>query len=361
MLSKKEFNRRELRGLAIVAKGGMIKQLDEGAYLVRSSDLERWYEVSWDGKTWGCECADFLKLRGPCKHVYAVLFLNRLPFMLMANFQANEIRCPRCNSDRIVRKGLVHNKAFAAQRYMCKKCLHKFTDNAESKGLKGNPLAVIVAADLYFKGVSLRMIEDHLNRIYSLKVSYPTIHRWVRRFIESMKTMEKEHILEIGGTWHIDETEVKIASKRYYLWNVLDEESRILLASVITYGRSSEEAEIVLKKALKAARTYPRKIVTDGLASYQAAVRNVFGCRTKHIFKARFTDPQNNNLVERINGTLKERIRNFRRLDNVTSSSQLFEGLRLYYNYLRPHSALGGLNPAAKRTNLKTDSRIFAP
>jgi len=260
----------------------------------------------------------------------------------------------------MVRKGLVHNKAFAAQRYMCKKCLHKFTDNAESKGLKGNPLAVIVAADLYFKGVSLRMIEDHLNRIYSLKVSYPTIHRWVRRFIESMKTMEKEHILEIGGTWHIDETEVKIANKRYYLWNVLDEESRILLASVITYGRSSEEAEIVLKKALKAARTYPRKIVTDGLASYQAAVRNVFGCRTKHIFKARFTDPQNNNLVERINGTLKERIRNFRRLDNVTSSSQLFEGLRLYYNYLRPHSALGGLNPAAKRTNLKTDSRIFA-
>jgi len=346
MVGKKEFNRRELRGLAIVAKGGMIKKRDENGYLVKSSDLAHYYRVSWNGKGWGCECNDYAKRGQACKHVYAVLFLNRLPWILMANFQADEVKCPRCNSDRIIRKGLIHNKGFAAQRYMCKECKHKFSDRSESKGLKGNPLAVVVATDLFFKGLSLRMIEDHLNRIYSLDVSYPTIYRWIRRSIELMKGLEKEHILSVGRTWHVDDTEVKIAGKRYYLWNALDGRTRILLASVITYGRCTEDAEKVIREALRNARTEPEEIITDGLKSYQVAIRNVFGNQVKHIFKTKFTDPKNNNVIERLNETLKARIKGFRNLSSESSASELLEGLRLYYNFIRPHSKFGNSSPA---------------
>ena len=121
-MKQREFNRRELRGLAIVAKGGMIKKLSEKAYLVSSSEFSRWYKVSWNGEGWICECDDFTKRKKPCKHVYAVLFLNRLPFILIANHQTKSIRCPKCNSDRIIRKGFVHGKNFSSQRYMCKDC-----------------------------------------------------------------------------------------------------------------------------------------------------------------------------------------------------------------------------------------------
>ena len=344
-MTKKEFSQRELRGLAIVARGNMVKRTDENTYLVRSSELEKWYKVFWNGKGWICECKDHEKRVQSCKHVYAVLFLSRLPYILMANFQAKEPTCPKCNSNRIIRKGLIHNKEFAAQRYMCKKCKHKFSDKGESKGLKGNPLAVTAAADLYFKGLSLRMIEDHLNRIYALNVSYPTIHRWIRRVIKNMKAMEKEHGLSVGKRWHIDETEIKIAGEPHYLWNVLDAETRILLASNVTYGRSSKDAEMIIREALKNAKTPPKEIVTDGLKSYNVAMKNDFGCQINHISKPRFTDPKNNNIVERLNGTLKTRIKGFRRLDNLSSSAQLFEGLRLYYNSMRPHSALGGKTP----------------
>lgn len=357
MVVRKEFNRRELRGLAIVAKGGMIRKLNEGIYVVRSSDLERWYKVAWNGKGWNCECRDHTKRDLPCKHIYAVLFLSRLPFMLMANFQANKVSCPKCSSDRVIRKGLIHNKVFTAQRYMCKVCRHRFIDKGQSKGLKGNPLAVVVAADLYFKGLSLRMIEDHLKRIYSLNVSYPTIHRWIRRFIKLLKSLEKELILSIGGTWHIDETVVKIAGKTHYLWNVLDGKTKILLASLLTCGRSSDEAEKAIKEALRIARIQPNEIVTDGLKSYQTAVKNVFNGEVSHVFKARFTDPKNNNVIERLNETLKTRIKGFRTLSNKSSASQLFEGLRLYYNFIRPHSALGGLSPVDNQTSLKKGSR----
>lgn len=330
-----------------MAKGGMVKRTDDNTYLVKSSDLLRSYKVFWSGKGWTCECKDFAERSQPCKHVYAVLFVNRLPFIAMANFQDNGVSCPKCKSDRFIRKGLAHNKGFAAQRYLCKECHHRFSDNEVGQGLKGNPFAVAAAADLYFKGLSLRMIEDHMKRIYSLNVSYPTVHRWVKRFIVFMKTLENGQTLKTGNKWHIDETQLKIAGKRHYLWNVLDGETRILLASVITFGRSDEDAEVVIREAMKKAATVPKEIVTDGLKSYQTAVKNVFGMQVDHVFKARFTDPKNNNIVERLNGTLKTRIRNFRRLDNEASSSQLFEGLRLYYNFMRPHSALGGLNPAA--------------
>jgi len=349
---KKEFSLREMRGLSLVAKGNMIKRTDDNTYIVRSSNMERWYKVSWNGKRWVCQCKDHEKRLQSCKHVYAVLFLSRLPYILMANFQSGEIRCPECNSNRIIRKGLSPHKEFAAQRYMCKECKHKFDDKGDSRGLKGNPLSVIAVTDLFFKGLSLRSIEHHMNNIYSLHVSYPTIHRWIRRIIKNMKALEKEHSLHVGKTWHIDETQIKIDGKLAYLWNALDAETKILLASEVTYGRSSEDAEMVIREALRKAETGPSEIVTDGLKSYNVALTKEYGCRIKHISKPKFTDFKNNNLVERVNGTLQTRIKGFRRLDNLTSSTQLLDGLRLYYNSKRPHSALGGKTPIEASSEL---------
>jgi transposase-like protein len=349
-----------MRGLAIIAKGGMIKRNDENTYMVRSSNIEKWYKVRWNGKKWVCECKDHEKRLQSCKHVFAVLFLGRLPYILMANFQTSDITCPKCNSKQITRKGLLHHKEFAAQRFQCKNCNHKFSDKGESKGLKGNPLSVIAVADLYFKGLSLRAIEHHMNSIYSMNLSYPTIHRWIRRIIKNMKAIEKEHSLHVGKKWHIDETQVKIAGRQYYIWNAIDAETKILLASEVTFGRTSEDAEMVVREALRKAESGlgEIEIVTDGLRSYNIALGKEYDCRIKHISKPKFTDELNNNLVERVNGTLKSRIKNFRRLDNQASSAQLVDGLRLYYNSKRPHSALGGKTPieASSQLNKRVQS-----
>jgi transposase-like protein/DNA-directed RNA polymerase subunit RPC12/RpoP len=349
-MHRTEFSQRELRGLAIVAKGGMIRRTNEDMYLVRSSNLDKWYRVSWTSQSWTCECRDHEKREKPCKHMYAVLFLSRLPYMLMTNFQAEETKCPKCNSKNVIRKGLIHNKEFATQRYLCKDCKKRFSDKGESNGLKGNPLTVTIAADLYFKGLSLRMIEDHLSRIYSSNVSYPTIHRWIKRVIKSLKALEKEHSLNVGKKWHIDETEVRIGGKLHYLWNVLDSETRIYLASNVTHGRSNTDAEKIIREALRNANTTPNEIVTDGLKSYNVAMKKDYGCKMRHVSKPRFTDPKNNNIVERLNETVKSRIKSFRRLNDMSSSAQLFEGFRLYYNFKRPHSALGG-NPPVKSSS----------
>lgn len=54
----------------------------------------------------------------------------------------------------------------------------------------------------------------------------------------------------------------------------------------------------------------------------------------------------NNNRVERLNGTLRERVKVQRGWKS--DKSAIAEGQRIYYNFVKPHEALGGKTPAEK-------------
>ena len=352
MERKKEFNLRELRGLAIVAKGGMVRKVDNDVYLVRGSEAGWWYRVSWNGGGWTCVCEDYRTRKRACKHVYAVLFFKRIPSILMSNLYPVEVRCESCGSANVIRKGFDYNKGCVSQRYQCKDCGKKFADRSESRGLKGSPLAITAAADLYFKGLSTRQIADHLKRIYGLEVSHPTIYRWIIRYIGLLKRLEGELELKPGNVWHADETEIKVKGETYNLWNIVDEETRLLLACVISYGKSAREAEAAIGEAIRNAKTKPQTIITDGASSYRKAIRNMFKQNeVQHVSKVKFTDRQNNNLVERLHETIKGRLRNARTLNGPETVALLAEGLRLYYNLARTHTTLGK-TPAEKAVKL---------
>jgi transposase-like protein len=59
------------------------------------------------------------------------------------------------------------------------------------------------------------------------------------------------------------------------------------------------------------------------------------------VFSAR-AEGTNNNVVERLHGTIKERTKVKRGLDNDKSAEDMMEANRVYYNYLRSHQALNG-------------------
>ncbi len=54
----------------------------------------------------------------------------------------------------------------------------------------------------------------------------------------------------------------------------------------------------------------------------------------------------NNNRVERINGTLRERVKVQRGWKS--NKSAIAEGQRMYYNFVKPHKDLDGKTPAEK-------------
>lgn len=86
--------------------------------------------------------------------------------------------------------------------------------------------------------------------------------------------------------------------------------------------------------------------MTDGLGSYASAFDQTFAKnQTRHIRKLRFIDKANNNMVERLHGTIKERTRTMRGLDDSESAGNVVDGLRLAYNFIRPHSPLNERTP----------------
>ena len=52
-------------------------------------------------------------------------------------------------------------------------------------------------------------------------------------------------------------------------------------------------------------------------------------------------------MVERLHGTIRQRNKVMRGLDDVETAQTMMDGLRIYYN-LRPHMALDGKTPAQK-------------
>jgi len=159
---------------------------------------------------------------------------------------------------------------------------------------------------------------------------------------------------KLGSVWHADEMMVSVGGNWFYLWNVMDEFTRFHLASVISKGRKVENARKAFQQAKKCSKgDHPHCIVTDGLHSYKKAINKEFhtvkketihignvGIKGKHFSNTKF----DNNLVERLHGTMRDRNKTQRGLEK--QDSMFIKGHQLYYNFIRPHEGLNGYTPA---------------
>lgn len=71
--------------------------------------------------------------------------------------------------------------------------------------------------------------------------------------------------------WHLDEVYVKINGQMRYLWRAVDHEGEVL-ESYVTTTRDKAAVLKFIKKAMKR-HGWPKAIVTDGLRSYGAALK----------------------------------------------------------------------------------------
>jgi transposase-like protein len=162
---------------------------------------------------------------------------------------------------------------------------------------------------------------------------------------------------KVSGIWHSDEMTLNIRNldnheNLRWVWNVIDNESRFWLATQISEKRELADARSILAQASCNANMRPIAVVTDGLQSYPQAVTKEFftlkGPRTEHVRVPNIWNHSNNNMVERLHGTIRQRNKVMRGLDDEQTAQTIMDGMRIYYNFLRPHSALNGKTPAQK-------------
>jgi len=200
-------------------------------------------------------------------------------FITLLDNLTEPIRCPRCGSGNIIRYGRSHGKN---QVYHCKDCGRYFIPKVEGFEHLRKPFHLVVRAfDLYFKGMSLRKVAEHLSRYERCHVHHTTIYRWLRNHVKLIGWYISLFEPKLSGTWYADEMILRIKGKWRWLWNVIDDETRLLLASVVTSERETEDAIKAFKSALNTAKNKPKRVVTDDLPAYEDAVKKLFWSRYK--------------------------------------------------------------------------------
>jgi len=334
--------------LAIVARGDQITTLDPTHYEVRSqSRPNNTYTVQFLDNGWSCSCAHHATTRGPCIHVFAVRFQNDLRATL-APKATGKPACDRCGGGNVVADGKRPNKTGTIPTYLCRTCGKRFTGNDGFQKRRADPEKIALALDLYFRGLSFRKVVDHFRQVHSLRLSPMTVYRWVTHYSRLAAEWMDAQTARVGSTWHVDETVVNVDGEHRYLWNVMDRDTRFLLATHISQNRSMDNTRAPLRMAKRATPDRPKEVRTDGMMAYHDAIGKEFGhiggptgWANPHKRVPSIRAKESNNRIERLHGSEKERIKVMRAFDNERGASALAEGWRAHYNLVRTHQALG--------------------
>ena len=127
---------------------------------------------------------------------------------------------------------------------------------------------------LYFRfPLSLRMVEEML-AARGISVTHETIRQWSLKFGQEFANRIRRRAPRRGDKWHLDEVVISIAGKKHWLWRAVDQDG-FVLDILVQSRRDKRAAKRLLCKLLKKQMRPPRVMITDKLASYGAAKREI--------------------------------------------------------------------------------------
>jgi transposase-like protein len=247
----------------------------------------------------------------------------------------------------VTKKGFVNKK----QLYKCKDCGHRFYENGRFAKMKTDKNLIVSALNLYYDGLSLRKTQRNLEQIFGEKISQVTILNWVRRYSKLVKEFVMTLTPQLSGLWHEDETMLSCEGKNIWFWEMIDEDTKFLVASHLSGTRTLEDTIAVFKKGYDQSKVRPRAVFVDGSFVYETAFNKVFytmrkDTRPELVQRVGIRARETNNIVERMHGTVKDRTKPMRGLKAFNSTKSILEGFTIHYNFVRPHQTLNGKTPA---------------
>jgi putative transposase len=115
---------------------------------------------------------------------------------------------------------------------------------------------------------------DELLAARGIVVSHETVRQWALKFGQAFANQIRRGLPRAGDKWHLDEVVVKITGVTHWLWRAVDQ-TGMVLDVLVQSRRDKDAAKRLLRKLLKRYCRAPRVMITDKLASYGAAKREV--------------------------------------------------------------------------------------
>lgn len=266
------------------------------------------------------------------------------------------MKCRYCNSDNFIKWGKRKNNKRTVQTFRCINCKKRFSDSFSFIRTNKSEETVSRAMYLYFDGLSLRKISRYINTFSDVSVSHSTIHSWIMEYVEVIKRYLDTFIVDAYSTWQIDEMMINIKGEQFWLWNIIDEKTRFLLCTRLSRKRSLEDAVRILESARSITQRDPGIVITDGYQVYKRMFKDVFGENSKtayHKWGSREKKLYFNNFVERLNGSIREKVKVTRAYKELYAAQTIIYGWQIHYNFVRYHSSIN--QTPAEKAGLKLD------
>ena len=252
------------------------------------------------------------------------------------------VNCPICASDKVTKSGQQRGQ----QRYLCKSCNKRFRANGKGMGQRIPAEQKGMAIRMFYSGMSYKQIAESMADAFNIpEPSKRAIYEWVKDYTDRAIEEMANHRATTDGEWVADEMQLTVGGEKYWNWNVMDADTRYILASHLSKERDGRAATAVMRKAAKAAAKPPRVVKTDKLRSYNQAIEKTFPFAF-HVKSEGLHDSLNNNKSERLQGTFRQRTKTLRGLDSHESGQRYLDGWVINYNLFRGHEALDDKTPA---------------
>ena len=117
------------------------------------------------------------------------------------------------------------------QNYICKACGRVFLAKDTPYHMQTSTDQIGAALNMFYDGMSLSAISNHLKETYNNPVSASTVYWWLVRYTFIALTTLELLQPRISDTWIVDETVIKVGGQNLWVWDIIDEGTRFLIAS----------------------------------------------------------------------------------------------------------------------------------
>ena len=175
-----------------------------------------------------------------------------------------------------------------------------------------------------------------------LSIAHTTIMRWVRHYAPEFEKRWQRFAGEVGRSWRVDETYVKIRGEWCYLYRAVDRAGRTVDFRLST-RRDVAAAKAFFRKAVKGQRRAPETITLDGYAASHRAVRELRVDGSLPSGTKLRSSKYLNNLIEQDHRGVKQRIAVMLGFKDFRHAAITIAGIELMHRIRKGQFRLGRL------------------
>ena len=310
-------NPRTQRASQMMEQPDCAVQFSPEKFSVRSQSIPQiHYIVSKTDNELVCDCPDHIKRKSDCKHIKIILELirknqaNTQEFRMMD--RSSLVLCKFCDSGRLKKDGIRKNRKGDVQQYKCLDCKKRFVLNLGFEKMRYDSVLITRALQMYFSGMSVRDIADCFEQ-EEIDVSYQTIYNWVEKYSKMVADYVKGIVPRVSETWRTDEIFMKIKDNMKLQYSMLDHKTRYMITQYVADTKGTEDVNPMFREAMMIVDKIPTTLISDGAPNFHEAwkenykARNFLWKDTEHIRHIHMKGDKNNNRMERLNGTIRDR------------------------------------------------------